>query len=177
MSLVNRIKNLSLTFPSSMDKGTKLKTGFVLLIFAIVIGALLFSSLEDTDFIIVPIFVLLIYIAIICYGIYETPVLYTISNDTFSIVSRWNKIHIPLIEIQDARAFESEDKKGLKRNLGASGVLGNFGSYSSSLHKNLTIYTSRDSNWVLINKKNGKKIVISPDDLGMVQILNTLLKG
>jgi len=176
MSFSHHLNNTSLEFSSSMDKGTKSKTGFVLLIFAIVFGVLLFQSLDDNNFIIIPIFILLIYVAILCYGIYETPVLYSVSQDILSIVSRWNKIHIPLVEIQDVHAFAAEDKKGLKKNLGAEGVLGNIGSYSSTLHKNLTVYTSRDSNWVLISKKNGKKIVISPDDLGMIQILNSLIK-
>lgn len=39
----------------------------------------------------------------------------------------------------------------------------------------MTILTSRDTNWTLISTKENKKIVISPDDLDLINIVNELI--
>ena len=169
-------RNEPLHFSSSMDKGTKLKTLFVFLLFACIAGVSWYYIKDQPDLLPFLILLILIYAGIMSYGIAETPVRYTISDDTFSIVSRWNTIRIPLKDIQAVREFGVEDKKKFRKNLGAEGVLGNVGSYSSALHKELTLYTSRDTNWVLMTRKNGKKVVISPDDMGLVEYLRRELE-
>jgi hypothetical protein len=160
---------------SSLDKGTRIKTGFVFLLFAFIAGLFFLISIKQPELIVVAIILLLIYIVALIYGIYKTPILYKITNGDLLILSRFSEISIKISDIRGARIFDSEDKKGLVRTFGAEGVLGNFGNYSTIKHKKLNVLTSRDTNWILISTKDGKKTVISPDDLDLVKVINGLI--
>jgi hypothetical protein len=160
---------------SSMDKGTRIKTGFVFLLFASIAGLFFLISIKQPQLIVVAIILLLIYIVALIYGIYKTPILYKITNGDLLILSRFSKISIKIQDIRSARIFDSEDKKGLVRTFGAEGVLGNIGNYSTIRHKKINVLTSRDTNWILISTYDGKKTVISPDNLDLVNVVNDLI--
>lgn len=169
------MENVKFESKSSMDKGTRIKTGFVFLLFASIAGLFFLISNKQPQLIVVAIILLLVYIVALIYGIYKTPILYKIANGDLLILSRLSQISVKVSDILSIRIFDSEDKKGLVRTFGAEGVLGNFGNYSTIKHKKLNVLTSRDTNWILISTKDGKKTVISPDDLDLIKVINELI--
>ncbi|MCE4563173.1 hypothetical protein INQ51_02515 [Maribellus sp. CM-23] len=162
---------------SSMDKRTKMKTIFVFLAFALLTGFLYAKSDNNKAPFVIAIILSLTYLIACVFGIYQTPISYKILNGNLIIKSRLTQKVINIREIFNVRIFDSEDRKGLIRIFGAEGVLGNIGYYSSTRINKMTILTSRDTNWVLINTKDNKKIVISPDDLELVNFVTELIKN
>jgi hypothetical protein len=158
-----------------MDKRTRIKTIFVFLLFAIVIGVLIFIPTNDKILIVVIIALLIIYTSALMFGLYKTPTAYLLTDTALIIISRFSQTSINVKDIRTVRIIESGDKKGLIRTFGAEGVIGNIGYYSSSKHKEMHVLTSRDTNWVMIETKDKKKIVISPDNLDLVSMLNKLI--
>ena len=148
-----------------MDKGTKRKTLFVLGGFiGITIIILILSGKADNIFIIrINIGLIALYLSILSYGILNTPYSYGLSDKFLIINRRRSPLRIPLSGIQKVRVFNEDDKKRLVKVFGAEGVIGNFGRYSTKMHKRLHVLTSRDTNWTLVRMKTGKKYIISPD--------------
>ncbi|WP_319499530.1 PH domain-containing protein [uncultured Draconibacterium sp.] len=162
---------------SSMDKRTKIKTVFVFLVFALLTSFLFLKSDNHIGLLFFAIFLSLTYIIACIFGIYKTPISYKILNGDLIIKSRFTRKAISIREIRNLRIFDSEDRKGLIRIFGVEGVLGNIGYYSSTRNNKMTILTSRDTNWILIDTKDNEKIVISPDDLALVNLVNKLIKN
>ncbi len=162
---------------SSMDKMTRIKTIFVASIFIVAMIIIYFSSKRagEGSAIFVILFLLIIYIVALGYGVQNTPISYQLFNTHLVINKRYHPINILLRDVLLIREFDKADKKGLIRTGGAEGIIGNLGLYSSNLHNKLIVFTSRDTNWVLIQTKQGKKYVISPDDLGLIEKINELL--
>lgn len=102
-------------------------------------------------------------------GYYHTPFRYCLSDTKFYIKRPGRLIRIDIKTIKDIREFINDDKLELNRQFGSEGVLGNFGRYSSKKHKRLEFITSRDTNWVLIELYDGKKYVISPDNIEIIE--------
>lgn len=80
------------------------------------------------------------------------------------------KISIP--DIAEVRAIKREEMTAAIRTFGVGGLFGYYGKYYSWTLGSLTLYTTQRKNRVLIILKNGKKILISPDDLSLVERLS-----
>lgn len=162
---------------SSMDKGTKRKTLFVIGVFiGITIFFLIISGKVDNDLLIrLNLGLIALYLSILSYGILNTPYSYRLSDKFLIINRRRSPLRIPLSDIQKVRVFTEDDRKGLVKVFAAEGVIGNFGRYSTKMHKKLHVLTSRDSNWTLLRMKTGKKYIISPDNLELIQKINERL--
>jgi len=169
------MENVKFECKSSMDKRTRIKTVFVFLIFALLIGFLFIKSTNHKGLLFFAIFFSLTYLIAWIFGLYKTPISYKVLNGDLLIISRFSQVSINIREIRNLRIFDSEDRKGLIRTFGVEGVLGNIGYYSSTKNSKITILTSRDTNWTLIRTKDNKRIVISPDDLGLINIVNELI--
>jgi hypothetical protein len=162
---------------SSMDKMTRIKTLFVFLLFAIVTGVLSLTSTNDKIFIVVTITLVTFYISALIYGLYKTPTAYLITDTELVIISRFSQTSINIKDIRNIRTMDSDDKQGLIRTFGAEGVIGNIGYYSSKKHKKMLVLTSRDTNWIMIQTRDNKKVVISPDNLDLVAIINKMINS
>lgn len=138
---------------SSMDKGTRIKTLFVFLIFALLTSFLFIKSANHKGLLVFAILFSLTYLIAWIFGLYKTPISYMVLNDDLLIISRFSQVSLNIREIRNLRIFDSEDRKGLIRIFGAEGVLGNIGYYSSTRISKMTILTSRDTNWTLIRTK------------------------
>ena len=102
------MENVKFESKSSMDKGTKTKTGFVFLLFASIIGLFFIISTKQAGLIVVAIFILLTYISVMIYGVYKTPILYKICNGDLLIISRFSQISLKIQDIQ--RISRTDDK-------------------------------------------------------------------
>jgi len=155
---------------SSLDKSSKQKMLFVgaIMVFASIpclIGLIIYKHK-----VLLPFSIGLpgLYLILLIIGFINKPITYILTNSVLYINRHKGLIRIKLSDIKLIKEFSKEDSKGLYRKFGAEGLFGNFGIYSSKLHKTFTVYTSRDTNWVLIETTFGKKIVISPDDLKLI---------
>ncbi len=80
-------------------------------------------------------------------------------------------VNIMLSEITEAKILESNETSGLIRTFGNGGLFGYYGKFYNSKLGHITLYTTQRKNRILINTSNGKKIVISPDDLSIIEKL------
>jgi len=163
------MNNIVFQSNSSLDKRTRIKM-------LIVFGTMVFVSSifiviylkNDKSGIYVFSGIWILYFLFMILGFYQTPNKYILSDSKLYIKRPYGLIRIDIKDIKNIREFTKEDKQGLIRIFGFEGLFGNFGRYASKRHKRLDIYTSRDSNWVLIETSFGNKYVISPDDLKLI---------
>jgi Bacterial PH domain len=161
---------------SSLDRKSKTKMLFVgLIMISVSIPGIYLSIKGNNTLVPISCGILGLYLFLLVIGLFNKPIAYNLSNSVFYIKRQAGLIRIKLSDIISIREFTEVDKKGLYRKFGAEGLFGNFGIYSSKLHRTFTVYTSRDSNWVLIETRFGKKIVISPDDLKLIDKTRELI--
>lgn len=67
-------------------------------------------------------------------------------------------------EIQMVRMTEAKELAGTWRSFGVGGFFGYFGYYRSARMGNMQWYVTQRKNFVMIELKTGKKIIISPDE-------------
>jgi hypothetical protein len=96
---------------------------------------------------------------------------YIITDDSLIVKRLIGSKKIPLKEIASARLLETGELKLILRTFGSGGFYGYFGKYYDSHLGVMTFYTTQRENRILVELKNGKKIVLSPDDVTMVDAL------
>jgi hypothetical protein len=79
-----------------------------------------------------------------------------------------------LSEIVSARLLDKSEMKGTIRTFGVGGLFGYYGKFASSSLGPFTMYGTQMRKLLLIHLRSGKKVIISPDDTG---ILNYLVPG
>ena len=100
---------------------------------------------------------------------------YILDEENFTIVRPADNKLIKLTDIEDARVLTTEEMSGIKRTFGNIGLFGYIGLYYNSKIGKMTFYTTRRNNRILILTKKGRKIVITPDDLSMIDKFKEVL--
>jgi hypothetical protein len=162
---------------SSLDRGSRKKMLFVAAVVLMVLlpGIILYFK-GDLSLLAVNISILALYIVILITGFANKPISYLLSDSMLYIKRYRGILRIALSDIKIIREFNEEDRKGLYRKFGAEGAFGNFGFFASRIHKKLYVYTSRDTNWVLIVTNSGRSIVIAPDNLNLIGKVQEIMK-
>ncbi len=97
----------------------------------------------------------------VCYGF--SPRAYTV-NERHIIINRlFGNKNIPAEEIKTVRLPAEKELNWPIRKLGNGGLFGYTGLYYTKHIGNMQWYCSRRNNYVIIERKNGKALVISPD--------------
>lgn len=99
------------------------------------------------------------------------PKSYSIYGGDLVINRPVGNVNIKISEIIEARVLNSNEISGLIRTFGNGGLFGYYGKFYNTKLKHLTLYTTQRKNRILIETSQGKKIVISPDDLSIVEKL------
>jgi hypothetical protein len=99
------------------------------------------------------------------------PTSYTI-DETHLIINRpaSNK-KFSLADITEVRLLEKTELKGTLRTFGVGAMFGYYGQFSIPKIGSTTFYATQMRNTILIRLNKGKKILISPDDTGMLEKL------
>lgn len=119
------------------------------------------------------IFLLLLLISIVLFTFLFSIQHYAISNNTL-VIQRWiNKVEIPFAEIKTARLLNDNEMGMVFRTFGVGGLFGYFGKFSSSKLGSITYYATQNKNRVFIELQSGKKILITPNDTGIVAQLKS----
>ena len=100
---------------------------------------------------------------------------YAIENGVLAINRPIGNKSINIAEITEVRPIEKGELSGAIRLFGNGGFLGYYGKYYNRSLGHMTLYATQAKNRVLIKTMSGQKIIISPDDLSLVDKLKSYL--
>ncbi|KLT63755.1 PH domain-containing protein [Pedobacter sp. BMA] len=136
-------KNVSAIISSNGDVKTTLIHGGVLLLFVLtVIGSYLYSTRK-----------------------------YSVTGDTLVIHRLIGNRVIKLADITEIRFIDSTDFSGTIRTFGNGGLFGYYGKFYNTKIGSMTWYVTQKKNRILLRTLQGDKIIISPDDISLVDCL------
>ena len=150
-----------ITFTTSLDKFNKISTVIVLVFLLIILVVAFFLIPKDEANIMDSIVLLPIIISIIVYLL--RPNNYSVSDDKLLIHRMINTIEIDRNNIQSVREIDESQVKNSLRTFGVGGFFGNFGKFWNGKLGKMTWYVTRKNNFVLVETKDQKKIILTPD--------------
>lgn len=169
-----------MTYSASTDTPVKVITTAVLVLF-LFIGQnnvrTIMSDHIDKSVVLIhgSILLFLIITALFCY--LYAPQSYTLDETGFSVNRIIGKMNLKFDDIEQVRAVEEGEMNGLIRTFGVGGLFGYFGKYYANKIGSMTLYATQRKNRILIITKQHKKIVITPDDLSMLEKLEQGVKS
>ncbi|WP_432710796.1 PH domain-containing protein [Pedobacter sp.] len=120
------------------------------------------------------IILLLISIIVVCYLL--APQSYKVNADYLTIVRAAGDKKIKLSDIAEVRALEEAEMKRAIRTFGVGGLFGYYGKYYASNIGRMTFYATQRRNKVFILTRAGDKIIITPDDLNIIEKLRPAMQ-
>ena len=150
------------TFTTSLDKFNKTTT-IIVIAFLLVISITVFflipngkRNITDSIVILLPI--------ILCTVVYLfRPNNYSVSSDKLLIHRMINNVEIERNNIQSVQEIDESQVKNSLRTFGVGGFFGNFGTFWNGKLGKMTWYVTRKNNFVLVETKDQKKIILTPD--------------
>ena len=166
----------TLEYTASFDNFTKgISFGVILLL-----GFISFRSFKvlldfknlDAKSILIHSLVLIIMLSIIIGSYLWSPKKYILSNNQLIINKTTNSIVVDYKNIKKVHLIKKEEMKGTIRTFGNGGLFGYYGKFHNPTFGNMNFQTTRQDNRVLIETKDNRKIIVSPDDLNFVNEIN-----
>jgi Bacterial PH domain len=149
------------TFTTSLDKSNKIMT---ILLFLVIIAALIPSIIftpEDAQYTITFTVILVGILLMIAFLI--RPNNYSVSSDKLLIHRMISNVEIDRNNIKSVQEIDESQVKNSLRTFGVGGFFGSFGKFWNSKLGNMTWYVTRKNNFVLVETKDQKKIILTPD--------------
>jgi len=160
-------------YKASLDQTAKMLTGLTFVLIAWLIFKLGFHHhFRLYRFAIIAV-VLLILLTIYLYSAQS----YEVSNSDLIINRKIGDMKIPLTSIQEIKQMTKDDLGWGLRACGNGGFFGYSGLFYFSKVKWVWLSATQRMNYVLILTKDGKKRIITPDDMGLVELVNSTIKG
>ena len=150
-----------ITFTTSLDKFNKISTVIVLVFLLIILVVAFFLIPKDEANIMDSIVLLPIVISIIVYLL--RPNNYSVSSDKLLIHRAISNIEIDRNNIKSVREIDESQVKNSLRTFGVGGFFGSFGKFWNGKLGKMTWYVTRKNNFVLVETKDNKKIILTPD--------------
>jgi hypothetical protein len=119
--------------------------------------------------------ILLFLIASIVGTYLYSPKGYAVRNGSIIIKRPIGEVTLNMSDIAEVRKIENGEMNGTIRTFGVGGLFGYYGKFRNSTFGNMTYYVSQRKNMILLKTVAGKKIILSPDNIGMAEKLNELL--
>lgn len=113
------------------------------------------------------IIVSLILMMVVLLAFLWSPRRYYVNEIELVIVRFIGKVSIPLDSIAEIETPNKELTKGVVRTFGVGGLFGYFGKFYNSRLGQMDFYVTQRKNYVLIKLYSGKKIMLSPNDIGL----------
>ncbi len=150
-------------FSASLDRLAKGITIATTILFAFLL-VLYVSSFDSGNFhialIVFPVVIMATYAGSYLFRITA----YELTNDQLIIHRPFKNKIIELSEIHKAELLPKEALKWTIRTFGNGGLFGFYGKFSNTKLGGMTWYATRRNNMLLLRMKDGKKIVITPDE-------------
>ena len=149
-------------FPATLDTTAKMVTVAVCFILVIPFVKIGEDFVRTGDFLLLIAPVLII-LALVWAALYR-PTYYMVDGQELRIHRISGAKSIALSEIQEVKAFNKEEMGFGLRTFGSGGAFGYLGKFWYKNAGHLTMYVTDRSKMIVVRLKNGKKIVVSPDD-------------
>jgi len=149
------------TFTTSLDKFNKITTIIVSAILLMVLMLVFFLTPADGQNVAKSVSFIPITAFIVVYLL--RPNNYSVSADKLLIHRMINNIEINRNNIQSVQEIDESQVKNSLRTFGVGGFFGSFGKFWNSTLGNMTWYVTRKNNFVLVETKDQKKIILTPD--------------
>lgn len=163
-------------YSATLDLKAKLITGFVAVLFAAITiynSTLINFNKKDMTFNIVlllaTIFIVLVFV--FCYA--YRPIGYIVNGTSVTVKRPVSDIVIAFDTINDVFLPAPESMRWTIRTFGNGGLFGYFGWFSNCTYGAMTWYATRTENYLIIVTRDNKKIVLTPDDTGMITEIQT----
>ena len=158
-------------YKGTLDLKSKIITGFVGVLFLVItvynFKLIDFKAGDTTQTTILTLTtVLIVSIFIFCY-LYR-PIKYVVDKNKVIVKRPINDLIIDLNNIKDAFLPTKESMKWTIRTFGNGGLFGYFGKFRNGTYGGMTWYATKTSNYLIIVTKDNDKIVLTPDDTGMI---------
>ena len=114
---------------------------------------------------------LIFFISVIVFCYLYSPIKYELTDRQLIINRPVKNITINFTDISEVRSIDSSELSGTIRTFGVGGLFGYFGKYYNSTVGKMNWYTTQMRNRILIQMNTCEKIIISPDDLSMLDKL------
>ncbi len=166
-------------YKASLDTLAKIITSGIVILFLFIgykdVKALSVSQ-GDTTAILIHSGKLLLFIGILLVCYILAPKAYRLDNTDLTIIRPASNIKIRLNDIAEIRTIADGELTTSIRTFGVGGLFGYYGKYYYPKIGNMTFYATKRTNRILIQTKEGQKIVITPDDLTLIEQLKENLK-
>ena len=149
------------TFTTSLDKFHKITTIGVIVFLLVIVLVAFFLIPKGEQNITDLIFFFPIIISAVVY-IFR-PNNYSISSDKLLIHRMISNVEIDRNNIRLVQQIDESQVKNSLRTFGVGGFFGSFGKFWNSKLGNMTWYITRKNNFVLVETKDQKKIILTPD--------------
>jgi hypothetical protein len=161
-------------YKASLDQTTKILTGIAIIILAYAIVRFGFLTHHHHVFRIGIISIVGL-VLFACFLL--APQSYEVTNSDLIICRLGGDKEIGLSDIQEIRQTSRADLGWSIRVFGNGGFCGYSGLYYFSNIGWVWMHATQRTNYVLVLTKDGKKRIITPDDMGIVELVNGTLKG
>jgi len=159
-------------YKASLDLLAKVLTGATFILFSILgyrsIKALAMSH-GDTTTILTHSGILILFLSIFLGSYLYAPQKYILSKDELIITRPIKERKIKFSDIEEIKIIADIEMKGISRTFGVGGLFGYYGKYYNSEFGHMIFYTTQRKNNILIRTKQGKIIIITPDDITIIQ--------
>ena len=158
---------------ASKDNVVKIVTALVFVLFGFIAQQNVRDLITATDLttVVINCSVLLFLIAIIFVCYILSPRYYQLDETTLTINKAIKSRKLLLREISDVKLITKEDLKGTYRTFGVGGLFGYYGKFRNQHLGAMTWYATQNKNYLLLVLKSGDKIVLTPDDIQLVNVL------
>ncbi len=165
-------------YKASLDTLAKIITWGTVILF-LVLGYRSAVSLPvtqgDPAAIFVHICTLLLFTSIIIGCYLFAPQGYIVGAATLTIVRPVKGKRIKLADIKEIRTVTEGEMTWTMRTFGVGGLFGYYGKFYSSKIGRMTFYATQKKNRILIITSQGQNIIITPDDLNMIEKVKEIL--
>ncbi len=155
---------LAMTYKTSLDKTAIFITIAVTILFAVIIGGQ-YSIIKDAGRA-VPIYTTVACLLIYLLAFTFRPINYVVTEDEITVRRPIRNVHIKRSDVVSVELVERDKMTGLVRTFGIGGLFGYYGYFANSTLGRMIWYATRKDRLVLVNTKDKKKIILTPNDPG-----------
>ncbi|MDI1235468.1 MAG: PH domain-containing protein [bacterium] len=160
-------------FKATKDMVVKIVSTCVILLFIFLAYLSICDILNanQTSIILINIAVVVFLLATLLVCFIYSPLYYQFESDAIIVKRSVKDLRIYFTEISEVLALQRSDLTGTIRTFGVGGLFGYFGKFRNKKYGKMNWYASQSKNYLLLILKNGEKIIITPDDLNLLNLL------
>lgn len=161
-------------YKASLDKLAKWTT---LVIFIVLISislksiTFLFINTISKEEEIIHLGLISLFFLILLFSWLFAPIHYLIESNTLIIHRKIGNVSIDLKSVLKIKLLTSNEIKGTIRTFGVGGLFGYYGKFYVPKIGSCTVYASQRNNMILIELDNQKKLIITPDEIKLADLL------